>query len=95
MSAPSADELIAQFPNSTLTKIVGKPSYETLKIVYDELKENAATEPSTRGGGQHGHIAIVTGPAVYATMSAVPFNIPNNPGFVPHPAAGGTAPQIA
>jgi len=38
---------------------------------------------SDLGGGQHGHLALMVSVSVYATISAIPFVAPINPG--PHP----------
>jgi hypothetical protein len=82
------------FQHKVLTKI-HKPMYETLQTLTTELKANAGSVPSTLGGGQHGHLALIMSPARYATLAhTVPWVAPANPGpFVP-PVPPGTAAQI-
>ena len=83
------------FQHKVLTKIHGKPTYESLQYLLTELKANASSVPSTLGGGQHGHLGLLLSNARYAAVA--PFQpawvTPGNPGpFVP-PGAG-TAAQI-
>ena len=48
--------------------------------------ENAASVPTTLGGGNHGHLALVMNPARYLALSGgAPFIPPRNPGPVPVP----------
>ena len=83
---------IESFPQPALTKIDGKPSYDTLKIVNDELSANAASVHTELGGGAHGYLAITVSPTVYATLSATAFVPPTLPG--PVVTTGLTGPQI-
>jgi hypothetical protein len=82
------------FQHKVLTKVHGKPTYETLQNLSTELKANAGSVPSTLGGGQHGHLGIIVSAIRYATLAnTLPWVNPVNPGpFVPPPA--GTAAQI-
>eukprot|EP00957_Ditylum_brightwellii_P053486 4053456-Ditylum_brightwellii.AAC.1 len=41
--------------------------------------ENAATIPSSLGGGAHGHIRLVTEPTLYSSLSATAYNAPSAP----------------
>ena len=81
------------FQHKMLTKIHGKPTYESLQNVSTELKANASSVPSTLGGGGNGHLGLLLSNARYFTVAqAVLWTTPGNPGpFVP-PA--GTGPQI-
>ena len=72
----TVDKLIEAFPIQTLTKIIGVPTYQSIKIVNDELSKNAATIPTTRGGGTLGHVGITVSPTIYATLSITPFTTP-------------------
>ena len=82
------------FPYETLTPIEGKPTNTTLRLLQErQLFTNARSAPSARGGGNHGHLAIVLNPAEYLARAGVPFTIPVHPG--PPPAAAGTAAVIA
>jgi hypothetical protein len=77
-----------------LTKIHGKPVYESLQNVLIELKANASSVPSTLGGGQHGHLGLLLSTVRYLTVPlAVPWVTPGNPGLFAPPDAG-TGPQI-
>jgi hypothetical protein len=82
------------FQHKLLTRIHGKPTYESLQNGLTELKANASSVPSTLGGGLHGHLGLLLSDARYTSLAhAVLFVTPGNPGpFVP--PAGGTGPQI-
>ena len=82
------------FQHKVLTRIHGQPTYETLQLLATELKANAASVPSTLGGGQYGHLGLILSVDRYATLAhTVPWVSPPNPGpFAP--PAGGTGPQI-
>jgi hypothetical protein len=47
------------YPNPVLTKIVDEPSNASFKQLKTELYDNAMSVPSNRGGGAHGHLAII------------------------------------
>jgi hypothetical protein len=82
------------FQHKVLTKIHGKPIYESLQTVLTELKANASSVPSTLGGGNNGHLGLLLSNARYTALAnTIAWVTPNNPGpFVP-PLAG-TAAQI-
>lgn len=84
-SVPSIDDYITSFPYAQLPKIIGPPTYESLKDTRDLLKINAASVPTTRGGGQHGYLALVLPGATYNTLvgAANAFVPPTNPGETP------------
>jgi hypothetical protein len=83
------------FQHKVLTKIHGKPTYESLQNVSTELKANASSVPSTLGGGQNGHLGLLLSDARYITLAeTVPWATPGNPGPFAPPEAG-TGPQIA
>eukprot|EP00957_Ditylum_brightwellii_P052211 3959138-Ditylum_brightwellii.AAC.1 len=44
-----------------------------------QLYENAATIPSSLGGGVHGHIGLVMEPTLYFSLSATAYNAPSAP----------------
>lgn len=93
-STPTAEGFIESFLNK-LPKHQGPPTYDSLKHAKDMLKGNAASVPSTRGGGGHGYLGIILAPASYATIDPTPFDVPLFPGAQPIIAAGATGPQIA
>jgi hypothetical protein len=82
------------FQHKVLTKIHGKPTYESVQNVLTELKANAGSVPTTLGGGQHGHLGLLLSDARYTALAySLPWVTPGNPGpFLP--PAGGTGPQI-
>ena len=82
------------FQHKVLTRIHGLPVYETLQHLTTEIKANAASVPSTLGGGLYGHLGLVVSDQKYATLAnTLPWITPGNPGaFVP--PTGATGPQI-
>ena len=88
-SIPSVEDITNAFPTQ-VTPIVGKPTYATLKTLKDQLKANAASVPTTLGGGNHGYLGLILSPATYTTISQTAFIEPAYPGQ--HPAIpGGTS----
>ena len=61
------------FEFETLTPIIGKPDYQSLKRLKDQIKANAQAVPSTLGGGQYGLLGLVLSDMEYALASATPF----------------------
>ena len=93
-SAPSVDAIRDSFPFPTLPKQMGVPTFETIKAAHMKLKTNAASIPSTLGGGNHGLLGLVLTNAVYNTLTGHNFVLPNNPGAVPTIPNNATAAQI-
>ena len=81
------------FQNKVLTRVHGKPHFESLKILLGELKDNASSVTSTLVGGMYGHIGMLLSATRYATLSATTFVTPLNPGPF-NPPVLGTGPQI-
>ena len=67
------------FTNKEITKISGEPTYYTLQNLHKQIKSNAASVPSTLGGGQHGHLGLVLDPLKYQTISLISFHQPVDP----------------
>ena len=67
------------FEHPECTKILGEPTFKTLKTLEDELKANAQAVYSPLGGSLHGHLSLVLAPFLYATISRTPFVHPNPP----------------
>ena len=61
-------------------KTHGKPTFDKIKVLYDSLKVNATSVPSSKGDGRHGHLGIVISPADYALISLTPFHRTADPG---------------
>ena len=89
-SVPSVEDISNAFP-TPVTKIEGKPNYEGLKTLKDQLKANAASIPTTLGGGNHGYLGLILSPAAYATIAATQFIEPVYPGQHPNVPAGTSA----
>ena len=83
------------FPFEVLTPIVGKPTNTSLSLLQRQLFTNARAVTSHRGGGRHGHLAILLSEADYVARTGVAFEIPVHPGPAPNPPVGATAAQIA
>lgn len=81
------------FPYVSLTPIDGKPTNTTLQVLQRQLYTNARSVPSPRGGGNHGHLAMVLSAPDYLLRTGVPFIVPVHPG--PPPEATGTSATIA
>ena len=70
------------FEYETLDRISGQPSYESLHQLRKQLQANAASVPSTLGGGANGHLGLVLTPQQYAFISIRPFVRPLHPGVL-------------
>ena len=70
-------ETYFEFPE--LQKIRGEPTSESLFVLRNELKANAAAAPSQLGGGAHGHLGLILTPVQYALLSPIPFTRPTFP----------------
>lgn len=82
------------FPHPTLTPIPTKPTHTTLQLLQRELYANARAIYSTRGGGAHGHLAVIMPPADYLARVGQAFDIPIHPGIAPVHAPNATSAQI-
>jgi hypothetical protein len=82
------------FPHKFIPPIVGQPTYETIKDLHLKLNENAVKVHSNLGNGLLGYLGVTVTPAIYNTLSAIPFDIPVNPGVAPVIPAGATGPAI-
>ena len=91
--ASNVDYKATYFEYKALTRIHGKPSFETLKILHNQLKANAGAVPSTLGGGANGHLGLVVDPQQYALISNIPYLRPQQP--PPFILPPNTRPEIA
>ena len=92
LSIPNVKETC--FQHQVLTRIHGTPVFETLQVLTTEIKANAASVPTTLGGGLYGHLGLVVSAKMYASLAnTVPWVTPVNPGDYIHPTTG-TGPQI-
>jgi hypothetical protein len=100
MSAATAigiDALIEGFPHKP-AKILGLPTFETLKELKEALEANAASVSSNLGGGNHSYLGAVINAQTYtiivsndATGAPQPFIIPTFPGILPVVVGGNQA----
>ena len=84
----SVDDVVAKFPMKTMPKIDGEPDYGNINTMMQLLYDNAASLPSTLGGGQHGHIGIIMTPQLYTTLANTPYKSPTHPGITPTHVTG-------
>ena len=69
------------FQIKTLTKIHGEPSFETLRILRDQIKANSGSVATHLGGGQHGYLGLLLSAVLYNQVApGTPFLCPVNPG---------------
>lgn len=85
------------FPHPVLTPINETPTQASLKILRQEIYANARAVHSLRGGGAHGHLALVISAAKYLALTVAahgapgtPFVVPLAPGAAPVHPAGAT-----
>ena len=90
-SAPSVDAIRDSFPFPTIPSLTGQPTYESIRAFHMKLKSNAASIPSTLGGGNHGLLGLVLAGPTYQLFTGHAFALPINPGAVPVIPAGATA----
>jgi hypothetical protein len=81
MSSPG--DILEGFPHPTITPVIGIPTYESIADLNLKLNANAASVHSNLGDGAHGLLALTIDPAVYNTISPIPFVPPANPGINP------------
>ena len=60
-----------------------RPTRQALTLLHSELNANAMSIPSNRGGGDHGHLALVLSVARYTTVAGQAFVTPVHPGDDP------------
>ena len=95
-SGDTAATILSRFTYQQLPRIQGVPDYNSITLVANDLKANAACIASELGGGALGHLALTVPTAVYATLSNTAFIIPVNPGAAPpNIAIASTAAQIS
>ena len=75
------------FDRAKLTPISGKPTYETVHKLWNEVKENARSMYLHLGGGTHGHLGLVLKAAQYVDISTTVFTRPSHPAPLSIPSA--------
>ena len=82
----TVDKIKDAFPHPTIEQIVGQPGYETIKPMHQHLNANAASINSHLGNGRLGLLYLTVQPAVFNTLSNIPFIPPTNPDpIIPYP----------
>ena len=79
----------------TIDPIVGAPDYESITEIHLKLNSNAASVQSILGCGMLDIIFLTISPAVYATLSAIAFVPPVNPGPEPNIPSSASRAAIA
>ena len=82
ITTANVDYIKTNFEYPVLTKITGKPTYESFKTIKDELKTNAGNVQCDLGGSENGHLGLVLSDAEYATVNVTPYVRPVHPGAV-------------
>ena len=75
----STDKIVESFPYPTIPPIIGQPGYDTIAEVHLQLNANAASVQSHLGDGALGLLYLTVTPAVYNTLSLIPFVPPPQP----------------
>eukprot|EP00957_Ditylum_brightwellii_P105810 8069271-Ditylum_brightwellii.AAC.1 len=73
------DKIKAKFPHPKLQRVEGEPVYAAINTIMQQLYKNAATIPSSLGGGAHGHIGLVMEPTLNSSLSAMAYNATSAP----------------
>ena len=69
------------FPHPVLDNCSGEPTIEVILRVTNQLKHNAASVPTTLGGGQNGYLVLILTTDQWNSIpSATPFIKPADPG---------------
>ena len=87
----SVDDVVDKLPMKKMPKIYRDPDYGNINRMMQLLYGNAASLPTTLGGGQHGHIDIIMTPQLYTTLANTPYKSPNDPRITPTHATGVSA----
>jgi hypothetical protein len=82
------------FPHPELTRIVGRPDAQSIKLLRKELYANAMIVPATRGGGANGHLGLLMPNAPYFLCAGEHYIAPNAPGVQSAHPPNATSAQI-
>ena len=89
----TVEKIIENLTHPALTRIGGKLSYATIKVLNNQISANTMSVHRNLGGGTHGHLAATVSPTIYCTITTTPFVAPTNP--TRPDLTGLTAPQIS
>ena len=87
----SVEIICSTFEHQTIQPYTDEPDYDAIKSVHNNLKANAASIPSTLGGGKHGLLGLIMSNATYLLVSNTAFLHPTNPGLLPNIPTDATA----
>ena len=90
----STDDIMKGFPHQIIPKIIGEPTFDLLQDIHRKLSANAASVPTTLGGGAHGYLGMTTPGNTYFALTGALFQPPNDPGPLPQIPPNATAAQI-
>ena len=79
----SVDDILAKFPTKILPPIPGKPDYDYISQLNQLMYGNAATLPTTLGGGAHDHVGLIMKATLYVTLSPTACVAPIEPQLTP------------
>ena len=68
------------FKHPDFIKTMGIRTYETLKLLHNEIKSNAMAVHSNIWGVKHSYLVLVVRPTAYALLTNIPFIIQLHPG---------------
>ena len=95
MTEITTEQHIESFPHSIFPKQEGEPTYKKMQTIHKLAAANASSVETTRGGGQHGYLAIVLEPATCATLIGETLMSLTNPGPAPIIAGNTRTAQVA
>ena len=79
----SAEDIMARFKTTTLTKLEGEPAYPDMDEIRDKLYRNAMAIKSPFGGGRHGHLGMIMNPFLYQTEAGELWTVAETSGAYP------------
>ena len=71
----SANSIKAQTPHPVLTRVLGEPTHNQLKLILHKLTANLMAV-SCPWGHNKGHLGLLQDPALYLAQNGAPFDIP-------------------
>ena len=94
MVAP-IDKILEAMPHSSISTIIGQPTYASIHEIHQFLSSNAASIQSNLGCGTLGLIYLTLSTTVYATLLTTLFVPPPNPGATATISSTATASQTS
>ena len=90
----SIDDIVAKFPKKILPPLTGELDYDCISQLNQLMYGNAATLPTTLGGGAHGYVSPIVKATLYMTLAATVYVTPNEPPITPDvPTTATSAPR--